>query len=1735
MADPVIDLSPDGVFLPKDWIGRQKKWDDAPGFVREACSACTEPPSFILDTFPDINLPVSDFLNLSLPVQSNALNLHALSTWFTKNPPTQNTSIQHVALIRDRTIPPRVTLLALECALGQFWLDGCQGITDPRYGGTVVLPLWILTVWRHWSNTVMIKRDWAKAMAWIERVRLNSHVVKTFPHLAGIFQTRAWCSTIRAGGQEYYSHDFAQLLSSQMVSEDMAEVLVSKVQQRLKEDPTKQEAHFICASRFNQVLALYEERKGKRLPTSLQEVEDWVKSHPKGIVWFVALLNNHEFAFKVDFMAKTVAYGDGIRGYPEPKSTIRHIMYWLQRRFEGSFKTLGKTLAHGVQKDSISCIPIAVNAVTHAIFQDTLWTPVNREVHRIQLFLNVVPEYSTVRAAATVIMDLLEGTLSAAGICAEDVDPSADGNGTGGLDLDAPAVQVPVDNSSAEDVLTKDASAAEPPKQKSLFAFFSSKRARSCSPPPSKPSTSSVAARPAKKKLKTTSGAQSAPPLEYSSKKSASSEKKDREDLDRGIFDEKRLNKWRADCRISDPSVQFDQNKLRSARCSHCGLWKLSKKPYRATSFQEHIQKCQDPKVKTTTAARDNRTITDYFADARDSIARKFCRQRPLERLTCPGLREQHDPKIKAYLRRTSTSGSGTRSVTTIAETVFGTFYRLLSPSQKDQVDDLQRAEHTWRNDHQSQQVRALDCTGIAGGADRNKVAKPCAACNTVLRSERFKAVLRKPLPDDDNYKHVNARFRNDLVGEQYLRAKGLQQLIEADSSQSVFVRFAVGVLGGKYDDYNVLLGLVDAMVKRVEREEKGKGMQNFQYTPAWDEFMHIVRIHSPRAHQFISNHFQVRSARNIRIKESRVPKLPLTIEDKTFSLLDAHLKAIDYTGPIALSCDDTKLQASLRLYWDGDEQSYYVVGAVGGPIRVMDPSMVGPILDDPNNVRLWMVQVPLPKMSPSVLAAIPITDKMSVPALRELHNKIINGLLELEIPVASYSCDGTETERGLQHQFAADAPNHHTLSVPEVLGGAERTIHIPIVGGRPIVMVQDSKHALKTYRNNLFSGARLLTLGSYVALYHHIRDLAFDDDSPLYHRDVEKVDRQDDRAATRTFSAATLLALIRRLERCPELRGVIVYLFVFGEAVDAWQNRHITHNERILMVLRARYFLDMWLAFLQQCPAYDRTKYCISREAIDITHYLVDGLLSLIVTDFTMLDFYQMVPKLGVRIREDNLQFKNGHESDVRARAAGYHHTWADTKDVTLPNLLVQTTNAQIRAIADAAREEARGLFTLIDVDASLLAASTIPAPFPSIREWAPEDDNGHEDAWAEPELSEMDELSRLVLETSTNHFISNTKPETDRRLETLSNATLALTIDDQIKMYTSLRSCSAQLANFFSLALPDPSEDDIEDQLAHERTELANLRAGLRIADIEENVVLNCPFSPSRTEDINFNALARVREDHQTRHAARSVRTHSHTNASKDDSEPSIPTQILREFHKAIRQSQDRGTSTGQTRKNRWESRDADGPAVPARGTSEVQTTNGNSGNAQLAATQTVNAAQAKRRTVFTQAKLPTNILVEPFARVTSKRPIQLGSYGFVYGTEKIMLARVVALYSRTGGKNGKHAAVTKSSTIAAVSYIGVQLFEPLAAQRTFSKITYGTAPHQVFSFKFLPSIAFLSLLDHEPARGTGAMADLNVVVDTPAWAWYNALNGAHTGFSTAMKLFGKRGGLDSNERDF
>lgn len=60
--------------------------------------------------------------------------------------------------------------------------------------------------------------------------------------------------------------------------------------------------------------------------------------------------------------------------------------------FGGKFSETGNSLAHGVQEDGISCIPVTMNTIAHGIFGEPLWTHEHWYLDRMKWFLKLVPK-----------------------------------------------------------------------------------------------------------------------------------------------------------------------------------------------------------------------------------------------------------------------------------------------------------------------------------------------------------------------------------------------------------------------------------------------------------------------------------------------------------------------------------------------------------------------------------------------------------------------------------------------------------------------------------------------------------------------------------------------------------------------------------------------------------------------------------------------------------------------------------------------------------------------------------------------------------------------------------------------------------------------------------------------------------------------------------------------------------------------------------------------------------------------------------------------------------------------------------------------------------------------------------------------------------------------------------------------------------------------------------------------
>lgn len=407
--------------------------------------------------------------------------------------------------------------------------------------------------------------------------------------------------------------------------------------------------------------------------------------------------------------------------------------------------------------------------------------------------------------------------------------------------------------------------------------------------------------------------------------------------------------------------------------------------------------------------------------------------------------------------------------------------------------------------------------------------------------------------------------------------------------------------------------------------------------------------------------------------------------------------------------------------------------------------------------LRIYLLTIPLPKIPPILVAAVARGSKDSAEALRDMHFELTDLLHQASIHPLSLSSDGTETERKLQRHITNMAHSLHKYSIPNTAAGCTIDLEIPIFHGYPSIIVQDSKHALKTGRNQLFTGARMLVLGNFACFFQQLLNFSKHALGPLFARDVEKVDRQDDRAAARLFSGESQNF---HMTHYPQQIGLSVYLFVVGELVDAWQNRNIPHIDRARMVMRARYFFMSWRSHVVAHPDHAAHIHFISRESFDIFITLCDSLLSLMIIHRQFYPTYPLLPWLhstepcehlfGV-LRQLKKDFNYSDvlylepklrtlllgtfgdlspDDQANQTAAGYHHTYFHTTDLDILSLMTWPSDEEIQNASIAALEETEQLLAAVGINSkAMLAKYTAPTtskktklPAPSVPTYRPQ-----------------------------------------------------------------------------------------------------------------------------------------------------------------------------------------------------------------------------------------------------------------------------------------------------------------------------------------------------------------------------------------------------------------------------
>ena len=188
-----------------------------------------------------------------------------------------------------------------------------------------------------------------------------------------------------------------------------------------------------------------------------------------------------------------------------------------------------------------------------------------------------------------------------------------------------------------------------------------------------------------------------------------------------------------------------------------------------------------------------------------------------------------------------------------------------------------------------------------------------------------------------------------------------------------------------------------------------------------------------------------------------------------------------------------------------------------------------------------------MPKFPPVIIALIPNNGADSAETIANFHKKLLEISSQLNLNIISIGSDGAAAEFQAQSIIVNTKTTDEIKIQDNMLNINFRCPIFPNIG--PILRIQDPKHAKKTARNVVMSGARVLTFGKSIARFEQFLKLADSPTSVMFKHDVIKLDRQDDGAAYRAFCFRNLAQCLKNQNEIKEgYDGLFIYLFVLGK-----------------------------------------------------------------------------------------------------------------------------------------------------------------------------------------------------------------------------------------------------------------------------------------------------------------------------------------------------------------------------------------------------------------------------------------------------------------------------------------------------------------------------------------------------------------------------------------------------------
>lgn len=166
-------------------------------------------------------------------------------------------------------------------------------------------------------------------------------------------------------------------------------------------------------------------------------------------------------------------------------------------------------------------------------------------------------------------------------------------------------------------------------------------------------------------------------------------------------------------------------------------------------------------------------------------------------------------------------------------------------------------------------------------------------------------------------------------------------------------------------------------MLQLHEHEEKGKGLQNLQYSQEFIDFMVVVSSLSPQCAQLSHDNLAGHTLRSCHAVRTKQDGLCYGFADSNFEAMQHFLVQVKYEiGPLA-AVSDCSLLVPAVCY---DSRTGVLVGALGGVHQVTSPEEVRDYVSIvqaqgkiAKYIRLYTLQVPLPSIPPYIAATLPV------------------------------------------------------------------------------------------------------------------------------------------------------------------------------------------------------------------------------------------------------------------------------------------------------------------------------------------------------------------------------------------------------------------------------------------------------------------------------------------------------------------------------------------------------------------------------------------------------------------------------------------------------------------------------------------------------------------------------------------------------------------------------------------